>query len=106
MSALLQGGYVRRSIAKVGEGAMARRGVAACATSLILLALLPQFVSSSPSLAMRLLQGAAVGMAFTSATVVNSLTSFASLQCDEGGYDKITGKPLEEHPQLVKGLGV
>jgi len=41
-------------------------------------------------------------MAFTSATVVNSLTAYASLQCDEADYDKVTGKPLE-HPQLAKG---
>jgi len=34
-------------------------------------------------LAFRLLQIAAVGMAFTSATVVNALTAHASLQCDE-----------------------
>lgn len=42
-------------------------------------------------------------MAFTSATVVNSLTAFASLQCDEGVFDEVTGKPVEEHPQLAKG---
>jgi len=44
-----------------------------------------------------------VCMAFTSATVVNSLTAFASLQCDEGVFDKDTGKPMEAHPQLAKG---
>lgn len=42
-------------------------------------------------------------MAFTSATVVSSLTAFASLQCDEPGVDEVSGKPLEEHPQLAKG---
>ncbi|KAJ7094651.1 major facilitator superfamily domain-containing protein [Mycena belliarum] len=103
ISALLQGGYVRRVTSKVGEGVMARRGVSSCAAGLALLALLPQFVSTNPTLALRLLQGAAVCMAFTSATVVNSLTAFASLQCDEGGFDPITGKPTKEHPQLAKG---
>ncbi|KNZ81535.1 Major facilitator superfamily domain-containing protein 10 [Termitomyces sp. J132] len=83
LSALLQGGYVRRSMSKVGEGVMARRGV--------------------PALAMKLLQGGAVCLAFTSATVVNALTAYASLQCDEGGFDDVTGKPKEEHPQLAKG---
>ncbi|KAF9008969.1 major facilitator superfamily domain-containing protein [Cyathus striatus] len=73
ISALLQGGYVRRSLSK------------------------------SPTVAMRLLQGAAVCMAFTSATVVNALTAFASLQCDEGVIDKVTGKITEEHPELAKG---
>ncbi|KAJ7129548.1 major facilitator superfamily domain-containing protein [Mycena epipterygia] len=103
ISALLQGGYVRRVTSKTGEGVMARRGVSSCAVALVLLALLPQFISSRPTLALRLLQGAAVCMAFTSATVVTSLTAFASLQCDEGGVDPITGKPLKEHPQLAKG---
>jgi MFS family permease len=102
VSALLQGGYVRRATSKVGEGVMARRGVSSCAAALVLLAILPNFTSTQPTLAFRLLQGAAVLMAFTSATVVNSLTAFASLQCDESAVDPITGKP-KEHPQLAKG---
>ncbi|KAF7352684.1 MFS DHA1 sub-family [Mycena venus] len=102
ISALLQGGYVRRATSKIGEGVMARRGVSSCALGLVLLALLPQFISTQPTLAFRLLQGAAVCMAFTSATVVNSLTAFASLQCDENSVDPITGKP-KEHSQLAKG---
>lgn len=103
ISALLQGGYVRRSMSKVGEGNMARRGVSSCAGALILLALLPKYVQTQPSLAMKLLQAAAVCMAFTSATVVNSLTAFASLQCDEGDVDENTGKIIQEHPHLAKG---
>ncbi|KAG6854828.1 hypothetical protein C0991_012018 [Blastosporella zonata] len=103
MSALLQGGYVRRATAKIGEGIMARRGVLACALGLTILAIFPNYVSTKPALAMKLLQGGAVCLAFTSATVVNSLTAFASLQCDEGGFDEVTGKPREEHPQLTKG---
>lgn len=81
---------------------MARNGVSSCALGLVLLAILPQFALSNVTLAVRLLQAAAVCMAFTSATVVNSLTAFASLQCDEG-IDKDTGKPITEHPQLAKG---
>lgn len=103
MSALLQGGYVRRATAKIGEGVMARRGVSSCTLGLALLALVPIYATSNLVLATRFLQGAAVCMAFTSATVVNSLTAFASLQCDEGGFDSITGKPVEEHPSLAKG---
>ncbi len=103
VSALLQGGYVRRATSKVGEGLMARRGVHSCAVGLVLLAILPHFVTSKPVLALRLLQAAAVCMAFTSATVVNSLTAFASLQCDEPTFDPVTGKPTKEHPQLTKG---
>lgn len=97
---------MRRSMSKVGEGNMARKGVSACAVGLVLLALLPKFVETRPSLGMRLLQAAAVCMAFTSATVVNALTAFASLQCDEGSTDPVTGKPVEEHPQLAKGTAL
>lgn len=103
ISALLQGGYVRRATSRTGEGVMARRGVSSCAVGLVLLAFMPQFVSTNVTIAMRLLQAAVVCMAFTSATVVNSLTAFASLQCDEGVFDEDTGKPKEEHPQLAKG---
>ncbi|TDL29481.1 MFS, DHA1 sub-family [Rickenella mellea] len=102
ISAVLQGGYVRRAIPKVGEGAMARRGVMSCAIALVLLAIMPHFVANYSSEAIRLLQTAAVFLAFTSATVVNSLTSFASLQCDES-VDADTGKTQVEHPALAKG---
>lgn len=81
---------------------MARRGVSSCAIGLVLLAIVPQLVTKNTTAAVRLLQGAAVCLAFTSATVVNSLTSYASLQCDEG-VDQNTGKATAEHPQLAKG---
>ncbi|KIJ70067.1 hypothetical protein HYDPIDRAFT_171977 [Hydnomerulius pinastri MD-312] len=105
ISAILQGGYVRRAISKVGEGKMARRGVLSCAVGLFLLSLVPQFVLDRSATAIRLLQMAAICLAFTSATVVSSLTSYASLQCDEG-IDKDTGKPVHEHPQLSKGAAL
>lgn len=103
VSALVQGGYVRRAIAKIGEGKMASRGIASCWLGLLCLSLVPQFVSSNPSLSHNFLRVAAVCMAFTSATVVNSLTSYASLQCDEGAIDEDTGKVTQEHPELAKG---
>lgn len=103
VSALLQGGYVRRAILKVGEGKMARRGVVACTIGLVLLAVLPQLVATHRAVAIGILRIAAVCLAFTSATVVNSLTAFASLQCDDAGIDQDTGKPKKEHPQLAKG---
>ncbi|KAL0568856.1 hypothetical protein V5O48_013122 [Marasmius crinis-equi] len=103
MSALLQGGYVRRAMSKTGEGNMARRGVVSCTLGLVALGLVPVYVSTNVTLARRFLQLAAACMAFTSATVVNSLTAFASLQCDEGGVDADTGKPVVEHPALAKG---
>lgn len=100
VSALLQGGYVRRSISKVGEGNMARRGVSSCAIALVFLAILPHYVGTNPSISMKLLQAAAICMAFTSATVVNSLTAFASLQCDDDLSADIGKKG---HPKIAKG---
>jgi len=105
ISALLQGGYVRRTITKVGEGNMARRGVFSCAAGLVILSMVPQFTLERPTTSVRLLQMAAVCLAFTSATVVSSLTSFASLQCDEV-VDPVTGKPTAVHPQLSKGVAL
>ena len=102
VSALLQGGYVRRSMSKTGEAVMARRGVLSCALGLILLAVLPQLVSSRTTLAIRVLYTAAICLGFTSATVVNALTAHASLQCDES-IDEVTGKPLVTDPELAKG---
>lgn len=106
ISAFIQGGYVRRAKHRVQAGAgvpaMARHGVLSCALGLVFLAVLPQLIGTHTTTAVRLLQGAAVCLAFTSATVVNSLTSYASLQCDEG-VDQDTAKPVTEHPQLAKG---
>jgi len=102
ISALLQGGYVRRSISKVGEGVMAKRGVGSCALALAFLALLPHLATSRRSAATNTLYAAATCLAFTSATVVNSLTALASLQCDEPTRDA-AGKITAETPGLVKG---
>jgi len=103
LSALLQGAYVRRSMSRIGEMVVARQGVASCALALAFLMLLPYHVENNHWMAMKLLYAAAACMAFTSATVVNSLTACASLQCDDPRFDEVTGKPLEEHPQLAKG---
>ncbi|KAI1795167.1 MFS general substrate transporter [Ganoderma leucocontextum] len=102
VSALLQGGYVRRAMSKVGEGKMAGRGISSCALGLVFLTILPHLVNSNPPIAVRLLQAAAVCMAMTSATVVNALTAWASLQTDDITVDPDTGKTAE-HPELAKG---
>ena len=78
------------------------------AVGLVLLALLSRFASSNTPLAVRLLYGAAVCLGFTSATVVNALTAYASLQCDEpaaaaGADEKGKVTAQEAHPQLAKG---
>ncbi|KZT62884.1 MFS, DHA1 sub-family [Calocera cornea HHB12733] len=94
LSALLQGGYVRRSIHKIGEGVMARRGVQSCIASFAVLAALPHAGNFGP----RLVYAAAVCLAYTSATVVNSLTALASLQCDEPSAGS-----SGPDPRLLKG---
>lgn len=100
ISAVLQGGYVRRAMHKVGEGKMARQGVSVCAIGFVLLSILPLFATSNVGLSVKLLQASAVCLAFTSATVVNSLTAYASLQCDDIGPD---GPAKVAHPALMKG---
>lgn len=103
LSTILQGGYVRRAIAKTGEITMARRGVSSCVISLCLLSALP-FLTKGDNIVVgvRVMYLAAAFLAFTSATVVNSLTALASLQCDEVEDDKKEAKPVE-YPELAKG---
>jgi hypothetical protein len=115
VSAVIQGGYVRRALTRVGELKMARRGMSSCALALVALSLLPQYTLSQPRLAFRLLQIAAVGIAFTSATVVNALTAHASLQCDEAPQPEIAAETettsngnlpraaVVQRPELAKG---
>jgi len=110
VSAALQGGYVRRALTRVGELKMARRGTTSCALGLVMLALVPQFALSQPHLAIRLLQAAAVSIAFTSATVVNALTAHASLQCDDVpevvtavGVGGKVSRAIIHRPELAKG---
>ncbi|KIO30218.1 hypothetical protein M407DRAFT_14366 [Tulasnella calospora MUT 4182] len=96
VSALLQGGYVRR--AKFAEAALARRGVFTCAVATGILATLPTLAggNASKGRATSLLYVAAVFLAFTSATVVNALNAMASMQCDDAGVAAV-------HPELAKG---
>jgi len=97
-------------IPKVGEGVIARRGVLSCSFALLLLSAVPRLINPqhpSSGAAVRVLQLSTVFMAYTSATVVNSLTSYASLQCDDitEEKDQVTGKPKggQQHPDLAKG---
>lgn len=91
ISAILQGGYVRR--VKFMEASLAQRGVMTCAIATFLLAVLP-FVSRTS--AGTLLYIAAAFLAFTSATVVNNLNAIASMQCDDAATE-------DSHPNLAKG---
>lgn len=102
LSTLLQGGYVRRIMAKTGELKMAQRGVSACVLSLIIMSTLPSMAADPQRLAsgIKLMYLAAAFLAFTSATVVNSLTAMASLQCDDDIESPSSGL---QDPRLAKG---
>ncbi|KAF9427288.1 hypothetical protein BGZ76_002396 [Entomortierella beljakovae] len=111
LSSLIQGGYVRRRANKVGEKRMVLQGMAAAAIGLASIALVSSggSVDSSSSFDVKFdssafrevvswldaqnwsrksrmwgLYAGATGLAVTSATVVNCLTSLASLVCDMG----------------------
>jgi len=120
LSTLLQGGYVRRAIATTGELKMAQRGVTACVLSLVIMSTLPSVAGNANSPPQRLGLGlglatgvkfmylAAAFLAFTSATVVNSLTALASLQCDDDSSTSTESSssvsaPATQNPQLAKG---
>lgn len=107
LSTLLQGGYVRPTIAKLGEIKMARRGVMSCVASLLLLSCIPYLakVERTATTAIRLMYPAAAFLAFTSATVVNALTSAASLQCDDDVDEPRSGNEAKSttHAELKKG---
>jgi MFS family permease len=91
MSSLIQGGYVRRKAHEIGEKQIVLQGVQACACGLVLFTIVA-YIQKGVSL----LYIGAFLFAITSGTVVNCLTSLASMQC------------TEENPRLAKGraLGV
>ncbi|OZJ03132.1 hypothetical protein BZG36_03865 [Bifiguratus adelaidae] len=78
LSSLLQGGYVRRLAHKVGEKRIVLQGIFMCSIGLGIIA---SMAYQKPSMTM--LYAGATCLAFTSATVVNCLTSLASIQCDD-----------------------
>ena len=78
VSALIQGGYVRRKVEKLGEKMLVIQGMASCAAGLYCLA--TTIRTQHPTY---WLYAGVTFLAFTSGTVVNCLTSLASLQCHE-----------------------
>lgn len=89
LSSLLQGSYVRRRTSKPnGPTQLAFSGMIVSALSLLLLAALPFLTTTGPAIgssssksAIFVLYTAAAGLAFVSATVVNSLNALASIEC-------------------------
>ncbi|KAI9476235.1 MAG: major facilitator superfamily domain-containing protein [Benjaminiella poitrasii] len=106
VSALIQGGYVRRRVQKMGEKAIVIQGMASCAVGLYCLA----HTTKASNATFWLYLGVTL-LAFTSGTVVNCLTSLASLQCheDENREDALSkGRALGEfrsYGQLGRSLG-
>ncbi|WAR56701.1 hypothetical protein PtB15_7B551 [Puccinia triticina] len=103
LSSLLQGGYTRRS--KKPPLWFVKSGLKACISSLVLLAALPflrhevgqRVEGTIDSLSALFLYGAAGALAFVSASVVNSLNTLASLECDEeeeGGTKPAEGQRI------------
>src|SRR5436190_23866623 len=97
VSGLLQRGYVRSAMSKIGEDRMAQRGFASCAVAFFLLSLVPLFAAQHHLIAVLILHAAALFLAITSATVVTSLTAYTPLQCDQESEND-TGKPLKLDP--------
>ncbi|KAI7864495.1 major facilitator superfamily domain-containing protein [Spinellus fusiger] len=87
LSALIQGGYVRRKVHQVGERRLVLQGITACILGLSCLCMTALSTSS------RWVYCGVAFLSLTSGTVVNCLTSLASLQCDDKSRD----------PRLVKG---
>lgn len=96
-SALIQGAYVRRvAHVSVSEKSLVLQGMTSCALGLILLSLV---ATRHASLA--LLYAGATGLAFTSATVVSSLTAMATFEGGGAGISFLTLKEWELSGELV-----
>lgn len=105
VSALIQGGYVRRRVQKLGEKMLIVQGMVSCVIGLYSLA---RCVKVENPVAW--LYAGVTCLAFTSGTVVNCLTSLASLQChDKASDDALSkGRALGEFRsfgQLGRALG-
>ncbi|EIE78447.1 hypothetical protein RO3G_03151 [Rhizopus delemar RA 99-880] len=104
ISALIQGGYVRRNIQKFGERAIVIQGMIMCITGFYCLAETAD--ATHPVLG---LYTGVTCLAFTSGTVVSGLTGLASLQCHETCGESLSkGRALgkfRSYGQLGRSLG-
>ncbi|GAA5820918.1 hypothetical protein JCM11251_001875 [Rhodosporidiobolus azoricus] len=106
LSSLLQGGYVRRRASTpLRTASLAHSGVRTCAIALFLLAGLPHLASTGKEAGAKwALWSAAAGLAFVSATVVNSLNALASFETDPELSSTTTNAPTD--PRLEKGAAI
>ncbi|GAA6013201.1 hypothetical protein JCM10207_006202 [Rhodosporidiobolus poonsookiae] len=110
LSSLLQGGYVRRrSSTSSRTASLALSGVRTCALSLIALAALPYLATHDQTRgAKQALWAAAAGLAFVSATVVNSLNALASFETDPepSSSSSPSSSAATPDPRLEKGAAL
>ena len=102
LSSLLQGGYVRKASSTPQKTfSLAFSGIRMCQLSLLLLSSLPSLSRnySHSKAPMIILYLASAGLAYVSATVVNSLNSLASLETDSTTK---SGKGIEKGRALGK----
>ncbi|CAO3685848.1 unnamed protein product [Rhizopus microsporus] len=104
VSALIQGGYVRRSVQRMGEKNIVIQGMIMGVIGFYCLA-----VTANASYPFLWLYIGATCLAFTSGTVVSGLTALASLQCHETRDDYLSkGRALggfRSYGQLGRALG-
>ncbi|RCH88914.1 hypothetical protein CU097_006554 [Rhizopus azygosporus] len=104
VSAFIQGGYVRRSVQRVGEKNIVIQGMIMGVIGFYCLA-----VTANASHPFLWLYIGATCLAFTSGTVVSGLTALASLQCHETRDDYLSkGRALggfRSYGQLGRALG-
>ncbi|GAA5804208.1 MFS, DHA1 sub-family [Helicostylum pulchrum] len=94
VSAIIQGGYVRRKVQTMGEKMIIIQGMVSCAAGLYCLS-----TTANSEYPVYWLYAGVAFLAFTSGTVVNCLTSLASLQCleESNGDDALSkGRALGE----------
>jgi hypothetical protein len=86
LSAIIQGGYVRRKAHNIGEKRLVIQGILSCSIALAIISYLTNLSNGKTWLYIDGITWLYIGatfLAFTSATVVNCLTSIASMQCDD-----------------------
>ncbi|PKK75040.1 MFS general substrate transporter [Rhizophagus irregularis] len=106
LSAIIQGGYVRRKAHNIGEKRLVIQGVLSCSIALAIISYLTKLSNGKTLLYIDGITWLYIGAAFlalTSATVVNCLTSIASMQCDDElqQIDEVQG---EEDTQNINTL--
>ncbi|GBC08704.1 hypothetical protein RclHR1_08320003 [Rhizophagus clarus] len=105
LSAIIQGGYVRRKGYDIGEKRLVIQGVLSCSIALAIISYLTKLPNGKTWLYIDGITWLYVGatfLAFTSATVVNCLTSIASMQCDD---DQTQGKDAQNLIPKGEALG-